>query len=53
MHRIIAEFLKILLTKIGINIDSFILCIITYIIAFFVSFLMCKIPTKLSRELVD
>lgn len=53
MHRIVAEFLKILLTKIGINIDSFILCIITYIIAFFVSFLMCKIPTKLSRELVD
>ena len=53
MHRIVAEFLKILFPKIGINIDSFILCIITYIIGFFVSFLMCKIPTKFSRELVD
>lgn len=53
MHRIVAEFLKILFPKIGINIDSFILCIITYIIGFFVSFLMCKIPTKFLRELVD
>lgn len=53
MHRIVAEFLKILFSKIGINIDSFVLCIITYITGFFVSFLMCKIPTKFSRELVD
>lgn len=53
MHRIVAEFLKILFPKIGINIDSFVLCIITYITGFFVSFLMCKIPTKFSRELVD
>ena len=29
-----------------INIDSFILCIITYIIGFFVSFFICKIPTN-------
>ena len=53
MHRIVAEFLKLLFPKIGINIDSFVLCIITYIAGFIISFLMCKIPTRFSRELVN
>lgn len=53
MHRIVAEFLKIVFLKIGINIDSFVLCIITYITGFFISFIMCKISIRFTRELVE
>ena len=53
MHRIIADFLKLIFSKLDISIDSFLLCIITYICGFFVSFLMYKIPTKFFKQLVN
>ena len=53
MHRLVAKVLTLLFSKSGVQVDSFILCIITYTASFLISFLMYRFPLKCFRQLVE
>ena len=50
MHRLIAF---LLLSKLHIWINSFVLCVIIYILSFCTSYLMCRISPKYFKQLVE
>ena len=53
MHLLLAIFLNLVFQKVGLNIDGFVLGLITYIVAFFISFMMTKTPVKYFNYLVN
>lgn len=53
MHRLIAFLLNLALAIIGLELNSFLFCVIIYIIAFCTSFVMCKLSSKYLKPLVE
>ena len=52
MHNLIGKFLTILISKTGINVNGFILCVIIYIACYGISWCIAKIPNRHIRMLV-
>lgn len=53
MHRLVANALRIVFSTIGLEINNFSQCIIIYITAFVISFLMCKLFSSYLKQLVE
>jgi fucose 4-O-acetylase-like acetyltransferase len=53
MHNLVATFFKLFFSKIGINMNGFILCMITYFVGFLISYIMSKIPVKYIQQLFE
>lgn len=53
MHNLIGLFLNLILPRIGVKVDNFIICIFIYVIAFYTSFIMCKLSPKFLKQLVE
>lgn len=53
IHRLIAFLLKYLLAFLGLQVTDFTFCILIYIIAFYTSFVMCRISSKFFKPLVE
>jgi len=53
MHMAIGKLLNFILNKTNVTIDSFLVCIIIYVLGYFISYFMSKIPTKYVRDLVN
>lgn len=52
MHRLVATLLFGILERMGIQTGTFALCIVVYILCYLASWILYKIPLKLSKQLV-
>ena len=52
MHRLVGRVLKYIMSFLGIQLDTFLLCIIIYLVSYCISYSMSMIAPKLSKKLV-
>ena len=53
MHRMTGTFMRLFLERLGIESGTFLLCVLNYIVCYFISAFIAAFPGKLCRQLVE
>lgn len=53
MHRLAGTFIRFVFAKAGIMSDTFLMCVLIYIVCYAVSAVLYQVPVRLCKQLVD
>lgn len=53
MHRMVGRLIGFVFEKMGVKAYTFLMCVVIYILCYFISFIIANIPGKLCRQLVE